>query len=116
MAKNKSTYLTRTLKVIYAAQKGASLHFEVLIQTVSKSLLEQLQIAKSDSGLNAVSITLIEGTVLLWHVNFRSYDTFDLIILLAFFLSIVKFKRLYHSFILSNTVLKLLSKYLNTFQ
>ena len=34
--KNKSTDLTKTLKIIYGAQKGARLYYEVLIQTDSK--------------------------------------------------------------------------------
>ena len=34
--KNKSTDLTKTLKIIYVAQKGARLYYEVLIQTDSK--------------------------------------------------------------------------------
>ena len=34
--KNKSTDLTKTLKIIYGAQKGAHLYYEVLIQTDSK--------------------------------------------------------------------------------
>ena len=34
--KNKSTDLTKTLNIIYGAQKGARLYYEVLIQTDSK--------------------------------------------------------------------------------
>ena len=35
--KNNSTDLTKTLKVIYSARKGARLYYEALIQTGSKS-------------------------------------------------------------------------------
>ena len=42
--------------------------------------------AINDRGVNAVSITLNESIVLFGHnVNFRSDDTFDLIILVAIF-------------------------------
>ena len=51
-----------------------------------KLFWEQLQIAMNDRGVNAVSITLNESIVLFGHdVNFRSDDTFDLIILVAIF-------------------------------
>ena len=36
MEKNKSTDLTKTLKIIHGAQKGARLYYEVLIETDSK--------------------------------------------------------------------------------
>ena len=45
--------------------------------------------AMNDRGVNAVSITLNESIVLFGHdVNFRSDDTFDLIILVAIFLNL----------------------------
>ena len=48
------------------------------------SIWEQLQMAINDRGENAVSITMNESIVLFGHdVNFRSEDTFDLIILMA---------------------------------
>ncbi|WP_419609554.1 reverse transcriptase family protein [Thiolapillus sp.] len=180
--KNKSTDLTKTLKIIYGAQKGARLYYEVLIQTDSKPnccdkwdyklnldinwnitfkkihkireiklkwfqirlvhrilatnvvlmhmgvenditcsfckkerdainhifwrcdsikpFWEQLQIALNDRGVNAVSITLNESIVLFGHdVNFRSDDTFDLIILVAkFFIYKCKVKKIIPQF------------------
>ena len=54
-----------------------------------KPFLEQLQMAMNDRGVNAVSITLNESIVLFGHdVNFRSVDTFDLIILVAIFFNL----------------------------
>ena len=77
----------------------------------------------NDRGVNAVSITLNESIVLFGHdVNFRSDDTFDLIILVAIFFIFfflftnVKLNRLYHSFIFLNSILEILSKYINTTQ
>ena len=74
--------------------------------------------AINDRGVNAVSITQNESIVLFGHdVNFRSDDTFNLIILVAKFLfTNVKLKRLYHSFIFSSSILEILSKYINTTQ
>ena len=84
--------------------------------------------AINDRGVTEVSITLnesIESIVLFGHdVNFRSDDTFNLILLLTFFnffvsffffffFSNVEFKRLHHSFMSLNTISKLLSKYIN---
>ena len=74
--------------------------------------------AINDRGVNTVSITLNESIVLFGHdVNFRSDDTFDLIILVAkLFVYKCKVKRLYHNLIFSNSVLEILSKYINTTQ
>ena len=76
--------------------------------------------AINDRGVTEVSITLNESIVLFGHdVNFRSDDTFDLIILLAvvvFLFTNVKLKRSHHCFIFSNTLSKILSQYVNTAQ
>ena len=65
-----------------------------------KPFWEQLQIALNDRGVNAVSITLNESIVLFGHdVNFRSDDTFDLIILVAkFFIYKCKVKKIIPQF------------------
>ena len=54
----------------------------------------------NDRGVNAVSITLNESIVLFGHdVNFRSDDTFDLIILVAkFFIYKCKVKKIIPQF------------------
>ena len=61
-----------------------------------KPFWELLQMAMNVRGVNAVSITLNEGIVLFGHdVNFRSDDTFNLIILVAnFFIYKCKVKKI----------------------
>ena len=72
----------------------------------------------NDRGVNAVSISLNESIVLFEHnVNFRSDDTFDLIILVAiFFIYTCKVKKIIPQFHFFNSILEILLKYINTTQ
>ena len=76
--------------------------------------------AMNDRGVNAVSITLNESIVLFGHdVNFRSADTFDLIILVAkVFIYKCKVKKIIAQFLsfffFLNSILAILLKYINT--
>ena len=76
----------------------------------------------NDRGVNAVSITLNESIVLFGHdVNFRSDDTFNLIMLVAIvFIYKCKVKKIIAQFLsfffFLNSILEILSKYINTTQ
>ena len=77
----------------YCKKERDAIHHIFLSSASKRPFWEQLQMAINDRGVKAVSITLNESVVLFGHdVSFRSDDTFDPIILLAFFIIIYKCK------------------------